>query len=267
MNELKISIEHMRFPPSRPDIEWGWMRRILGLENLSESTNLIQDFSLEIGEGKIAAIVGASGAGKTTLLRIIAGLEKRFKGSVSLDGDAIVNPDSRICLIPQAHTLMPWHTVEKNMLFNGADTELVSHLLDAFGMSEKRQFYPAKLSGGERARVTLMCAMCARPRVMLLDEPFRGLDQLTKQQCMADLSKWLDQTDYNEIVIIVSHDIASAVFFCDEVIVTGSRPLHLHERFTCSTSKDRKSPELIDLEERALHSLRAAAATNSMLVP
>lgn len=261
MGKLKINIESMRFSPSRPDIEWSWTRRLLGLSELAESATLIRDFDLELDEGRLAAIVGASGAGKTTLLRIIAGLETGYSGRVSLGETIIQKPDSRIYLAPQAHTLLPWYTVERNMQFNGGEDQLVTELLSMFGMSEKRSVYPRKLSGGERARVSLMCAMCARPQVLLLDEPFRGLDQLTKQQCMVDLLKWLKETGQNEIVIIVSHDISDAVYFCDEMIIVGSNPLHVHDRFTCSGGKDLSSQELIDLERKAIRALQESGTS------
>lgn len=132
-----------------------------------------------------------------------------------------------------------------------------SHVAGIPSILEKDS-YPHRLSGGERARVALMCAMCARPQVLLLDEPFRGLDQLTKEQCMADLARWLDETEHNEIVILVSHDISDAVSFSDEVIVVRSKPLCLHDRFLCPSNKTVRSQELIDLKDKVLTSLKAS---------
>ena len=246
MHELKVTIKNKRYPPPRPDIKWAWLRRILHLPAMEETKNVIKDFSLSVTEGKIVAIVGASAAGKTTVLRIIAGLETTYEGSVVFRGEAITKPDSRIYLMPQAHTLLPWLTVEGNLLFNSDDVQLTSSLLAMFKMSDKGRFYPRMLSGGERARVALMCAMCARPQVLLLDEPFRGLDQLTKEQCMADLSKWLNKTKHEEIVVFVSHDISDAIYFSDEVMVVGSNPLCVQDHLFCPSGRIRMSEDLID---------------------
>tara|TARA_B110000879_G_scaffold64333_1_gene90522 strand:- start:662 stop:1459 length:798 start_codon:yes stop_codon:yes gene_type:complete len=264
MNNLKVTITAMRFSAPELDVSWGWLRRILNLPTLAEAVNVIENISLDIVPGKIVSVVGASGSGKTTLLRIIAGLETNYEGSVTLCRESIIKPDARIYLMPQAHTLLPWRTVEGNLLFNGGDPETIERILNTFDMLDMKHRYPRTLSGGERAQVALMCAICAKPQVLLLDEPFRGIDWHTKERCMNDLSKWLDETEYNVIVIFVSHDISDAVFFSDKVVVVSQNPLRLKKSFDCPSNRIMRSTELIDLEKQVRGSFETRLPTSDL---
>ena len=208
-NEPRVAIESMRYEPPRAQMKSYWLRRVFRLRALATPELLIEDFNLKVDTGEVLAVVGASAAGKTTLLRIMAGLENGYKGSVHFNGEPITKPDKRIYLMPQAHTLLPWMSVERNLLFNARDGDRsAADLLHTFGMTDRRDFFPHALSGGERARVALMCAMCANPEVLLLDEPFRGLDELTKDKCVGDLKVWPAATKVEESVVLVSHDIS-----------------------------------------------------------
>ncbi len=260
---LNVNIRSICYPPSRPELKIGWVRRVLGLKPLSKSEPVIENCTLVVNPGEVIAIVGASGAGKTTLLRIIAGLETGYEGSVTLNEDRIEKPDRRIYLMPQAHTLLPWLTVEGNMKFNvhdGDETGMLEYFLETFGFLNKRKRYPRTLSGGERARVALMCAMCAAPEVILLDEPFRGIDQITSEECQNDLLKWLEDTPTEESVILVSHNIPDAVYLADRVVVIRPNPLMVHKEVCTSSVRERRSEEGAHLESEVWGALLEVAS-------
>ena len=253
---LEVAIRHMQYPPLRPDLRHKWIRR--GLRPTS-SLPVIGNLKFTVDRGEVMALVGASGSGKTTVLRIVAGLEHGFDGSVKLNGAEIVKADRRIYLMPQAHTLLPWLTAEQNLLFNvpaGKETCMPEELLEKFKLLGRRHAYPATLSGGERARIALMCAMCAAPEVLLLDEPFRGLDQITSEECQEDLVSWFARTDVEESVILVSHSIPDAVFLADRVMVVYPCPLREYKQFVTSSIKNRHSDAAAKLEKDILRALR-----------
>jgi ABC-type nitrate/sulfonate/bicarbonate transport system ATPase subunit len=229
---------------------------------------LITDFFLEVRPGEVLTIVGESAAGKTTLLRILSALERRFRGSVALGGEPIVRPDRRIYLMPQAHTLLPWLSVEGNLLFfachnSGQDAAgAVDGFLERLELTNRRETYPKTLSGGERARVALACAMIAAPDVLLLDEPFRSLDQVTSERCQRYLLEWLDYTARKEIVVIVSHSVSDAVFLGDRLIVVRREPLSVYREFNIPIPRPRRrrSAELLKYEDSVLDALNETAA-------
>ncbi len=272
---LRVTIRNIRFSPPRPELKANWVRQLLSLEELSKSVPVIENCNLLVNEDEVIAIVGASGIGKTTLLRIIAGLETRYEGSVTLNEDRIEKPDKRIYLMPQAHTLLPWLTVEGNMMFNVDDVGVVNmpkDLLATFHFLDKRKRYPSTLSGGERARVALMCAMCATPEVILLDEPFRGLDQITSEECQVDLLNWLEETPTKESVILVSHNIPDAVYLADRVLVVSPSPPWIFKEISTSSVRERRSGEFANLESEVFDALLEVAtqqgdAADAVLTP
>lgn len=271
---LEARIEHMlSFPPAHPGIRSRLVRSMLGLPKWEDQKLLIQDVRLKVDAGEVLSIVGPTGAGKTTLLRILAGLletrlleETRFAGQISLNGDPIKKPDRRIYLMPQAHTLLPWFNVERNLLFAAArngDNWNVGHdiarLLSDFELPEKRHHYPHTLSGGQCARAALMCAMIAKPEVLLLDEPFRGIDQVNAEKCQDRLLVWLEETKQRESVVIVSHSISDAVYLANRVIVVAKNPLRVHREFPTPPNRERRFPELLRLEQDVFSALREVA--------
>ncbi len=258
---LEVCVRSMTYEPVYSGVRSPALRSFLRLPPIRHRSQVIQDFELTIERGEVVAIIGASGAGKTTLLRILAGVETSYDGYVKLDGDQVTKPNRRVYLMPQEHTLLPWRNVERNLAFNfrnGTEESRLAtpdRLLGMFKLSDKRYQYPHSLSGGERARVALMCAMCAMPEILLLDEPFRGLDQLTMERCQDDLVRWLGETKAQESVVLVSHSIADAVFLADRVVVVGSRPLRPFAEFVMPNQRIRRSEESTSLEERVLDAL------------
>jgi len=263
---LKANIVSMDLPVARPEVRSPWLRQLFRMPPLEPRVRLIGELCLEVKPSEVLTLVGESGAGKTTLLRILAGLETRFDGKVQLGGTPIRKPDKRLYLMPQEHTLLPWFTVERNLLFfasrgDGTDPrKAIDHILKKLRLDNRRHAYPNTLSGGERARVALGCAMIAEPDVLLLDEPFRSLDQVTKERCEDDLVQWLDETERREAVVIVSHSVSDAVFLGDRLIVVGRGPLSAHREFRMPSRRVRRSTELLELEAAVLDALNEVAA-------
>lgn len=259
---LEANIVSMDLPVARPEVRSRCMRRLLKLPPLEARVPLIGPVSLEVRAGEVLVLVGESGAGKTTLLRILAGIETRFTGTVHLDGQPVSKPDRKLYLMPQEHTLLPWFNVERNLLFfasqyGGTDPQrTIDRILKRLGLERRRSAYPNTLSGGERARVAVGCAMIAEPDVLILDEPFKSLDQVWKERCEDDLLQWLDDTQRRECVIIVSHSISDAVFLGDRVLVVSGGPLTIDMEFRTPDTRVRRSRELVALEAAVLERLK-----------
>jgi sulfonate transport system ATP-binding protein len=181
--------------------------------------NVLNGIDLAIQPGQFAAIVGRSGGGKSTLLRVIAGLERADSGETAIDGAPIngVHPQSRLMF--QDARLLPWQRVLSNVgVARGKNWREESlSALAAVGLADRAQEWPSVLSGGQRQRVALARALAARPKILLLDEPFGALDALTR----ADMHRLLERLwrERGFTAVLVTHDVAEAVALGDRVIV------------------------------------------------
>ena len=154
----------------------------------------IDTISFDLAAGKFVSLLGPSGCGKTTFLRIVAGLISFSSGSVQINGVDVTGPHSDFGIAFQQANLMPWRTVLKNVLFpieilreSGKESrERALELLSLVGLSGFEQAYPAQLSGGMQQRVALCRALVHQPKLLLMDEPFGSLDELTRME-MQDL--------------------------------------------------------------------------------
>jgi NitT/TauT family transport system ATP-binding protein len=176
--------------------------------------------NLDIMPGKITAIVGASGSGKTTLLRLIAGLDQPTSGSISF------NAPPRLAYVFQQPALMPWATVAENIALpaklQNQDTPDVAAILMQVGLSDKIQALPHQLSGGQQMRVSIARALASQPNLLLLDEPFAALDEITRQR-LSDLVVQLSQ-QLKLTMVFVTHNISESVYVADTVVVLQSHP-------------------------------------------
>lgn len=181
-----------------------------------DSNIILKDINLEIDEGNFVSIIGKSGSGKTSLLKIISGLKKQTKGSIILnntilsDDDTFVEPESRnLGLVVQEKVLFPHLNVLSNVEFGipkeNNKREKAVEMLNKFHISSLMEKYPHEISGGEAQRVALARTLVTKPKVLLLDEPFSGLDQSLKDGIYPDIKKILK--DNNISTIMVSHDL------------------------------------------------------------
>lgn len=195
-----------------------------------ETVVAISDVSLEVSEGEIISLIGPSGCGKSTLLMMIAGLDHPTSGVVSTFGEKVARTRPEVGMIFQKDLLFDWRSIIDNVLLpfsmRGERTEpyrkRAQALLDRVGLRGSEKHRPYQLSGGMRQRVALCRGLIQDPQLILLDEPFAALDALTKEQMQLDLQAlWAGE---RKTAVIVTHDIAEAVFLSDRVIVMSARP-------------------------------------------
>jgi NitT/TauT family transport system ATP-binding protein len=190
----------------------------------------IKDISFDLHERTLVSLLGPSGCGKTTFLRIIGGLIRATTGSVRIKGVEVAGPHADIGMAFQQSNLMPWRTVLKNVLFpieirkeTGTEaTERARNLLALVGLQGFEDAYPSQLSGGMQQRVALCRALVHRPSLLLMDEPFGALDELTRME-MQDLL--LDiRAKTKATIVFVTHSISEAIYLSDAVVVFSKRP-------------------------------------------
>jgi NitT/TauT family transport system ATP-binding protein len=190
----------------------------------------IDSISFDLRTGSLVTLLGPSGCGKTTFLRIVAGLIAASSGTVEINGVEVRAPQPDFGVAFQQANLMPWRTVLKNVLFpmeirgehGRAARDRATELLSLVGLAEFENAYPAELSGGMQQRVALCRALIHRPKLLLMDEPFGALDELTRME-MQDLL--LDiRAKTGATVLFVTHSISEAVYLSDTVVVFSKRP-------------------------------------------
>lgn len=193
---------------------------------------VIEDVTLDVGQGEFVCIVGPSGCGKTTLLRILAGLMPPTAGSVSLDGTPVTSPNREVAVVFQDYgrALCPWRTAVRNVELtleaSGVPRrERRGRSLDALGqvnLADRAHDHPRMLSGGMQQRIQIARAIVGRPSVLLMDEPFASLDALTKFR-LEDmfLDTW---SRFGQTVVLVTHDLDEAVYLADRIIVLSGGP-------------------------------------------
>jgi NitT/TauT family transport system ATP-binding protein len=198
----------------------------------------LDGLSLDIRAGEFVAILGPSGCGKSTLLRIIAGLDQPQAGEVQLqneDGSSRELRRGDVAYVFQDAHLLPWRNVLDNVALPlelmGVDRhkrrEQSLVAIERVGLGEAAGRYPNQLSGGMRMRVSLARAMVTQPRLLLLDEPFAALDEITRQRLDEQLRElWLDM---RMTIVFVTHSTAEATFLADRAVVFSRRPAHIIE--------------------------------------
>ena len=185
---------------------------------------------LEIEPGQIVALIGPNGSGKSTLLRVIAGLLAPDAGSVAIDDQPVVGPSPRVGLVFQEPRLLPWRTTAENVAYPlelagvpaGERDVRVASLLATVGLEGAAAVIPGRLSGGMRQRAALARTLATEPTVLLLDEPFSALDELTRERLNLELLEIAARE--GSTVVIVTHSVQEAIFLADRVVVLSARP-------------------------------------------
>ena len=204
---------------------------ILELKNLSHSYDgseiSLKNISLTVNKAEKVSILGPSGSGKSTLLRLIAGLEKPYSGTITIQGkvvsdqDHLVAPERRnVGLVVQNKALFPHLTVEKNIGFgirkNQEKTKIIADLLSLFKIEHLSNKYPHEISGGEQQRTAIARSMAPSPELLMLDEPFSALDRELKEELYAELNHIFKERQ--QTIILVTHDLDEAKALSDKQI-------------------------------------------------
>ena len=190
----------------------------------------LDGISLRVERNEFCAIVGPSGCGKSSLLYLVAGLEERTDGTISVGGKVVTEPGPERGMVFQGYTLFPWLNVADNIAYGPRRQgmaprmidDLVKHFLAEVGLSKFAKHYPAQLSGGMKQRVALARALANDPEVLLMDEPFGALDSQTRYSMQKLLLRVWEHS--KKTVLFVTHDIDEAILLADRVIVMSGRP-------------------------------------------
>jgi NitT/TauT family transport system ATP-binding protein len=197
-----------------------------------QSLEALSGIDLQVRRGEFVSVIGPSGCGKSTLLRIIGGLQQPTSGHVAVAGrpprEAQLRKD--IGFVFQDASLLPWRTVRGNVRLplevnrrgRGAEPD---RLIDLVGLSRFRDYHPHQLSGGMQQRVALARALVTSPAVLLMDEPFGALDEITRSAMRYELLRiWRSSAGEERTVVFVTHSITEAVLLSDRVVVMTPQP-------------------------------------------
>jgi NitT/TauT family transport system ATP-binding protein len=246
---------------------------VVGLTKSFDALDVVSPLDLHVEAGTFVSIVGPSGCGKSTLLRLIAGLERASSGSVTVGGatPADLRRAKQLAVVPQQPGLLPWRTVEANASLlldvdrrrNPASHPDPLELLAEVGLAEFAARHPHELSGGMQQRVALVRGFSLGAPLVLMDEPFAALDEITRADMRALLARMLQR--HPATVVFVTHSITEAVFLSDRVLVSSPRPATVVADVAITLPRPRTTdledtPEFTRLCSELRHHLRGAMA-------
>ena len=247
-----------------PQIEFDSVTKSYGTGRL-----VLQSIDMRILKGEFVSVIGPSGCGKSTVLKLISGLTPPSAGAIRVDGMTPENARETISFIFQDATLLPWRTVIDNV---GLGLELervaakrrrekVASLLELVGLGGVAAAYPRELSGGMKMRVSIARALATNPRLLLMDEPFAALDEMTRDRLNEELLRLRDEQQWT--AVFVTHSVAEAVFLSTRLIVLAPNPGRVHAVLPVDlpyprTAQLRETEEFEVLVARASHILREA---------
>ncbi|TCK07014.1 ABC transporter ATP-binding protein [Marinobacterium mangrovicola] len=262
-------------PASSPERAKEEARKIIAIEDLSlvfetndGPVNALSHIDLDIHAGDFVSFIGPSGCGKTTLLRVIADLERQTEGSIQVDGTS--PEDARLNrlygYVFQAPGLFPWRTIAGNCkvpleIFGMSKEQQQRHVdkyLELVGLGDFHKKFPWQLSGGMQQRASIARALSFEPELLLMDEPFGALDEITRDHLNLELLKIWRET--RKTVVFVTHSIPEAVLLSTHIVVMSPRPGRIAKIIKSPlprerTLEDRESPEFIALAQEVREAL------------
>lgn len=202
----------------------------------------LKNLSLTVNQGEFLSLLGPTGCGKSTALRLIAGLLRPSAGSINWQGS---QQEGDLGVVFQEPTLMPWARVKENVWLpfrlRGKSyrscKDKVQHALELVGLENFHKAFPRELSGGMKMRVSIARALVTQPRLILMDEPFAALDEITRHRLNHDLLKLRDTIGCT--IIFVTHSVFESVFLSDRIVVMAARPGRVIRELTVNTEQPR----------------------------
>lgn len=238
---------------------------LLSIENVSKrfgENEVIRGLSLDVEAGEFVSILGPSGSGKSTIFNLIGGLLTPDEGMIHLQNKNIIGKRGSISYMPQTPSLLPWRTILQNVLLGqelqgNINREKAVDMIEKAGLKEYIHAFPHELSGGMKQRVAFIRALLSPQPIILLDEPFSALDELTR----LDMQKWLLNIwdSHKPTILFVTHNIEEALFLSDRILVLSHRPTHVINELKVPFSRPR-SEELL-LEDQFFESKRTIHLT------
>ena len=229
-----------------------------------ERLHALHEVSFDIEHGEFVSIVGPSGCGKSTLLKIIAGLDSPSSGEVRLQGGPVRGPHSKISMVFQAFGLFPWRTVLENVEYGlemrktpkKERAEISERYMEMMGLGDCEHMYPKQLSGGMRQRVGIARALAVDPEVVLMDEPFSAIDEVTGDILREEVSEI--HKELGKTFVLVTHNLSEALELSDKVVVLSSRPARVKKIFSVELDRPRDCTHssFIHLHKDILHLLK-----------
>jgi ABC-type nitrate/sulfonate/bicarbonate transport system ATPase subunit len=236
---------------------------------------ILDSISFSIAEGEFVCLLGPSGSGKSVTLNCVAGLIAATSGSVEVDGVPVSREQPSCGYVFQQPSLLPWRTVEENLRFAlrarsgralpGEETK-IRQVLELVSLQDYRHFYPHQISGGMQQRVGIARAYVGNPGLLLMDEPFSSLDEITARRLRADLVQvWMRD---RRSVVFVTHDIIEACYLADRILVYTPKPTRIAAELQVALPRPRQygNDDLYKVEKKVLevfdHSLHSFLAAN-----
>jgi NitT/TauT family transport system ATP-binding protein len=232
------------------EIEVSNVAKSYGVDQFTKE--VVKDCSFTVQRNKLTVMIGPSGCGKSTLIRLLAGFERPTTGSISIDGKPVTGPGRDRLVVFQETALFPWMTTYDNIMYGPrargeADAkakELAEFLLNKVGLTQFRNKYPSQLSGGMQRRCELARAMINNPSVMILDEPFRGLDAMTKELMWEYYAALFEETHRTNFFITT--DIDEAIFLADRLLIMTNIPTRVRAVLEVDVPRPRKLTDIIE---------------------
>ena len=229
---------------------------------------VLDGIDLTVRHGEFVSFIGPSGCGKSTLLRLIAGLTEATAGELVIDGMTPENARELMFFVFQDANLLPWRRVAENvelpLLLRGDATarrqERVARMLDVVGLTPAAQRYPWQLSGGMRMRVSIARALSVAPQILLLDEPFGELDEMTRDKLNEDLLAIRERDPFTGF--FVTHSVTEAVYLSTRIVVLSANPGRIAQVINVPfayprPAELRETPEFLQLLAATSRALRA----------
>lgn len=242
-----------------------------GFGDEHEREEVVKNFNLTLEPYQLTALVGPSGCGKSSIVNLTAGYEKPDTGSITLNGNRITGASNDRMVVFQETALFPWLTTYQNVVFGPklrgslqgqALKQRAIEILKTVGLTEFRDKYPSQLSGGMQRRAELARAMINDPLLMIMDEPFRGLDAMTRELMQEFFLRLFEKNLRTNL--FVTSEIEEAIFLADKLVVLSSRPTTVRRVITIGLPRPRdfhmlNSPEAYDYKREALEILHEEA--------